>query len=57
MDISLNDEDKLDPFQCLGDNLFEDREAEGTPQVVRRKWGIPTFEDQIDRGIRTFILS
>jgi predicted O-methyltransferase YrrM len=57
MDMPLDDEDKLNPFQCLGDNLFEDRKCKGTPRVARRNWGIPTFEDQIDRGIRTFILS
>jgi SAM-dependent methyltransferase len=53
MDISW----KEDPFAYLEDNLFDDRKSEGTPRVVRRNWGIPTFEDQIDRGIRTFLLS
>lgn len=26
------------------------------PQLVRRDWGIPTFQDQMDRGIRKFQL-
>lgn len=52
-----SEEEENDPFQSLDCNLFEERKAAARPRAVRRNWGIPTFEDQIDRGILSFTLS
>ena len=57
MDIQ---DEETDPFQGMDCNLFDDQNV-GTSgrrsRAVRRDWGIPTFEDQIDRGICTFDLA
>eukprot|EP00540_Astrosyne_radiata_P005312 CAMPEP_0116853632 /NCGR_PEP_ID=MMETSP0418-20121206/18039_1 /TAXON_ID=1158023 /ORGANISM="Astrosyne radiata, Strain 13vi08-1A" /LENGTH=275 /DNA_ID=CAMNT_0004486093 /DNA_START=17 /DNA_END=845 /DNA_ORIENTATION=+ len=38
-------------------SLWEERHTTCQRQTARRNWGIPTFSDQVDRGIQTFVLS
>jgi hypothetical protein len=57
----VSDEDG-DPFFVMGGQdlvgLWEGTDTKKDQKVVRaRNWGIPSFSDQIDRGVRTFTLS
>ena len=52
-----SDEEENDPFQSMDCNLFEERKTTSRPRAVHRDWGIPTFNDQIDRGILSFTLT
>ncbi len=67
--MSLPDEDNEEneneqwfPFPSIALLTDDDDEKDDAkqdfqrPQLVRRDWGIPTFQDQMDRGIRTFQL-
>lgn len=53
-------DDDANPFLSIGDHdlvgLWESTETK-KDQKVFRNWGIPSFSDQIDRGVRTFTLS
>jgi Lysine methyltransferase len=58
-DCFVSDEE-ANPFLSIGDQdlvgLWESTDTKKDHNVIRN-WGIPSFSDQIDRGIRTFTLS